>query len=242
MKKIFLIIFSFLLISFSYSLKITEVYFDWSDEFIWIYNEWNKLFSWNIKIVWVKSSDINFNIQINSQQEVLIWDDGNMLSWFKLLFSWLKLSISDTKSMNIKLYYGENILDSFQVDSTDVKKLNNKQTSFEKIYSGWVRLVQDVKQSINVQTWYIANPGFVRIWTWENNEWNDNNTWNILQTRVVSCEVKLQNISWSNYNFIYTWTFNLSWVNWYQNNLFISSGQNLSIWLTWENNLIQWVW
>jgi len=107
------------------------------------------LFSWNIKIVWAKSSDINLNIQINPQQEVLIWDAGNMLSWLKLNYSGLRLSISDTRSMNIKLYSGENILDSFQVGSTDVKKLNNKQTSFEKIYSGWARFIQDV----NSKSW-----------------------------------------------------------------------------------------
>jgi len=246
MKKIFIIIFSFLLISFSYSLKITEVYFDGSDEFIWIYNNWNKQFSWNIKISWAKKSDINLNIQINSQQEVLIWDAGTMLSWLKLNYSGIKLSISDTKAMNIKLYSGETVLDSFLVNSGNVVNLNNKNTSFEKIYSGWVRLVQAVQQPVNVKNWYIANPGFVNIFSWTNtnlNTWSSNTkSNNIVQTKVLNCKLNLQNISGWIYNFSYTWNLDLSWISWYKNNVFMSFGQILSIWLTWENNLVQWVW
>ena len=249
MKKIFIIIFSFLLISFSYSLKITEVYFDWSDEFIWIYNEWNDQFSWNLIIAWVKSSDINLNIQINSQQEVIIWDDGSMLSWLKLNYSGVKLSISDTKSMNIKLLSWNNILDTFYVWTSDVQKINNKKTSFEKIYSGWVWLVQAVQEPVNVKPWYFANPGFVDVWNlYSQNEdgdttWWNQNTWNsAVQTKVLNCNIVLNNVSWWIYNFSYSWDFFSSWINWYQNNIFFSSEQNLSIWLTWENNLIQWVW
>jgi hypothetical protein len=243
MKKVFFVILFFLWVSFSYSLKITEVYFDWSDEFIWIFNETNKQFFWNIIISWAKSSNIKLNnIQINSQQELLVWDDGNMLSWLNLDYSGIKLFVSDTKSINIKLLSWNDLLDKFQVDSDKVKQLNNKKTSFEKIYSGWVWIIQAVHQSINVKTWYIANPWFVKVLSW-----NINVTWNsqtkkIVQTKVLNCEIKLKNISWEVYNFIYTWNFFLSWNNWLKNNIFVSYWQNLSILINTWNTLIQWVW
>lgn len=241
MKKLFLFLNFILFFSFSFSLKISEVYFDGRNEFIWIYNDKNTLFSWKIILSWAKSKNIEIFINIDSKQEIIVWDKSNILSWVNFYKTWLSLNISDSKSIDIDLLdNNKNILDNFFVSTWDVKNLDNKKTSFEKIYSWNKWIVQDVKTWINVNNWYFANPWYVYFL--DNSEQNKqvDSSWNNL--KIYNCNINLVSKSWNNYNFTYLSNFDLSWINWYINNSFIRTWQNMSINLSSWDDLIKAIW
>ena len=238
MFRFFLIIFTyFFIIGFSYSLKITEVYFDWSDEYIWIYSK--NYFSWNIILSWAKKSNIKLKLNINKNKEIIIWDDGiqNYFSWFINFKTWLGLSILDTKAMNIDLIYSW-WKDNFFVSEDKVKKFNNTKTAFEKVFSWNKEIIQAVKKSMNMKKPYIWNPWYVS-WIFDSNE--SNNSWQkyldngknfkdstLFTWEFLTCFIKLNSKDKDIYNLSFTWNKNFTWIHWIIDNKFYKTWLSLS--------------
>jgi len=222
MFKYIILLFLLILPAFTFSLKISEVYFDWTNEFIGIYNDTDTYYSWEVLISGAKSSIIDLNISISPWEEIILGDNLEGISYFK---SWLSLSISDTDSININLYdKNNNLLDSFFVSSWDVQSINNTKTSFEKIYSGSLWYIQPVKEPINNPDWYIINPWYVNIIT---------SDLNIVQSK--ECYLTLDKSD--KFNFLYVWDF---WdIVWYNNWIIVWTGQNMSISLSKWNYTIK---
>jgi len=221
--SIFILILFFPFLSFS--LKISEIYFDGTNEFIWIYNDTNQYFSWNVVIKWVKSSDLNVDIQVSTGEEIILGDDlSKIITWVNAYQTGLKLSISDSKAINITLIDKDwNVLDSFDVSTWDVQNLDNKKTSFEKILSWNIWQIQSVKQVRNNQDGYTVNPWYVFLG-------------NVGQSWV--CSLTLEKTD--KYKFTYKWDY--SDIVWYQDKHNIWSGQSVSVNLSTWNYLIEWVW
>ena len=227
MFKCFLFIFTyFFIISFSYSLKITEVYFDWTDEYIWIYSQ--NAFSWNIILSWAKKSNIKTYINIKTNKEIIIWDDGiqNYFSWFKAFKTWLSLSIPDTKSINIDLIYSW-WKDNFFVSEDKVKKLNDKKTAFEKVFSWNKETIQAVKTSIHMKKNYIWNPWYVS-WVSKNINNNSNNNCSLFTWEILNCFIKLNYKNNNTYNLSFTWNKTFTWIHWFVDNKFYKTWLSLS--------------
>ena len=248
MKKIVSLVFLLCLLSFSYSIKISEVYFDWYDEYLWIYNETNNIFSWQLTISWAKSSNIDINVQIPSKTEIIIWDKDieKYFSWYKPFTTWLSLSISDTSSINIEILDTSwQVLDKFKVPEDLVNKYNNKNTSFEKFFYNTGENVQTVQTWVNNNPSYTINPWFVYDFT-VSEDTNTENTNQIqqdtstIQYLPILCKVKYSK-NWETYNLNYTWNFQSTKVEWYINNKYISSWNNLSVNISWSS-LIQAIW
>jgi len=233
LKILIAIILIYVYFGFSQALKISEVYFDWYDEYLWIYNETNKIFSWQITISGAKSSNFNINLQIPSKKEIIIWDDDieKYFSWYKPFTTWLKLSISDTSAINIDILDSSwQVLDKFQVSENLVKKYNNKNTAFEKIlYDTW-EVIQAVSSWVNNATWYLVNPWFVQDFRKNENKNSNSNTWQKIIYQPILCKV-WYNLSWNIYNFYFTGNFTPKKISWYLNNKFIDNIDKLSTWI-----------
>lgn len=199
---------SFVWLSFAtYNLKITEVFYDWSDEWIEIFNLWDQLYSWNLVISWAKSSNILINnIHIPYSWFVLVGDDWQNILDKNSFYSWYSLSISDTKEINIELIQSGQVLDNFYVSSSLVNQYNNYNTSFEKILSGDILILTSVvlDRTYNFSSPWLANPGKIY-----------NYTWTIVYTWITQ---DIDSSTWSNSTWDnLTWSFS-TWNNlWLQN-------------------------
>lgn len=243
--KFFLTILSmFFVVSFSYSLKITEVYFDWRDEYIWLYSqEW---FSWYIELSWAKNSNIKIFVDIKENEEIIIWDDDiqDYFSWFVTFSTWLSLSIKDTQAIDIDLIYSGSVVDNFYVPKEKVDQFDDKTTSFHKIFSQNNEIIEEVKNPVNT-TWNIVwNPWYVQYerqniednendWQDENQDYlnNDNQEKsddNTIQTKVLSCAIKLDSKQDNIYNLSFTWNVVYTWINWFIDNQFYGTWLTLS--------------
>ncbi len=166
------------------NLSITEVFFDWVDEWIEITNFWSQSFSWILLISWAKSSIITVaNVIILPNQSLILWDNCSMISNFSCVWSTgLSMSISDTNKIDISIYYSWQRLDSFVVDQNTVNNYNNTDTSFEKLSVNSTFLITwtSIDRIYNIGSWYIASPGIFNVlliswsdytgdWTWNQN-------------------------------------------------------------------------
>lgn len=201
-------------------LQISEIFRDWTDEWIEISNIWSEIFSWEIAISWAKSSIITIPIfTINPWQSLILWDTCQMLSDISYIWtSWLAMSISDSNPSNISIHYSWELLDYFTLDSNTISLYNNTNTSSEKIkinsdyYITWV----NSERIFNVIGWYIANPWttFSITDTWSNNTWSQTweiqNTWNLLSDQIYITEVYFD---WYNERLEITnlWTWEFTW-------------------------------
>lgn len=216
----------FFIISFSYSLKLTEVYFDWSDEYVWIYSQ--NWFSWDIILSWAKKSNIQTYINIKPKEEIIIWDDGiqNYFSWFTDFKTWLTLSISDAKAIDIDLMYSWDVVDNFYVPVDIVDQLNNQTTAFWKVFSWNNEIIKAVENPINMKDWYIWNPWYVE-WI-SNNIQNNNKDCNLTTWTILNCFIKLDSKDKDIYNMSFTWNKSFTWVNWFIDNKFYKTWLSLS--------------
>ena len=247
MFRFILIIFIyFFIIYFSYSLKITEVYFDWTNEYIWIYSKDG--FSWNVLISWAKKSNVKLNLNINKNREIIIWDYGiqNYFSWFKAVKTWESLlKIADTKAINIDLIYSW-WKDNFFVKEDKVKKLNNKKTAFEKFFSWGKEIIQPVKKSVHMKESYVWNPWYVNIFSWwDINTWNsssyldcwyyliklDNekgiNDCNLFTGNIITCYIKPNFKNENVYSLSFTWNKDFTWITWFVDNNFYKTWESI---------------
>ncbi len=187
----------------SYDLKITEIFYDWTDEWIEIYNNWED-FNWNFILSWVKSTNLNINnIKILSWNSIIIWDDLEFIIDKSNYITWQKLSISDSSEIKINIVYSWSILDEFYINSDLVNQYNNKYTSFSKIFSWWNWMTTPVlfDQVYNITGIWIANPGKVILNEFINNnlDWC-NLTWDdfIMWISNYICNDNIDYFSWNN--------------------------------------------
>lgn len=188
MLKRFIILFLFLMfVSICFSLKITELYYDWTDEWIELYNDSNTAFSWTISLQWVKSTNLNLSINFLSNQFVIIWDSLSNILNKSNCFTWKWLNISDSSPANIYLYNSWILLDSFLISEELIKKFDNKQTSINKIftntwfYISWTSLSHAVNNINNfiINPYKILYQTWINVQTWASSSSNIN-TWTVL--------------------------------------------------------------
>lgn len=168
-KKISWLLLLFILLIFSIStwyaqqLKITEVYYDWTDERIEIYNNDVTDFSWEITISWARTSNalLTQSINISSWNLIVIADDlvtfintWNIISWIN------KFSISDTQAITIDLLVSWVVIDNFYAPQTLVSLYNNAETSLE-LWS-WQIQATTIDRSYNILGPILASP-----WYWD---------------------------------------------------------------------------
>jgi len=157
---------------------ISEVHFDWTDEWVEITNIWD-YFSGDL-ILFI-SKEISLSLELQSKQSIIVAKPSIEYLWISPIVqkyqSTTSFSITDTKVINILLQRSWQILDSFYVETWFVAKLDNKKMSFVKVYNNQIWSISGATNTINVLSPYIATP-----WIWEslsNFVWEDQNqgTW-----------------------------------------------------------------
>lgn len=142
---------------------ISEVFFNWADEWIELTNIWWETFSWVLSISWVKSSLVKKPFTILPKKSVLIWDNlSQILNKVYIVYSWLGLSIPDTSEINVSLIFSWTEIDNFFVSSWIVKNLQ-PGISFEKrsIWNSYYTIIwASIDRKINISWDRIANPWF----------------------------------------------------------------------------------
>ena len=232
-KKVFFIMLLLIQQTYTLSIKVSEVYFDWNYEYLWIYNETKKNFSDEIIISWAKKNNTKLNIKINipAKTEIIIWDKNieKYFSWYKPYKTWLSLSFTDSSKINIEIFDNNwNLLDNLFIPENIVEKYNNKNTAFEKIlYKTW-EIIQAIKTWINNATWYLVNPWFVQDYKTDKN--NNQSTWKNINYKTILCKVWYI-LSWDIYNFYFTGNFSPKKISWYINNKFVDNLDILSTWI-----------
>lgn len=170
-------------------LILSEVYYDWTDEWIEITNIGSGNFQWNIILSWVKSTPVSLmNVSFLSDESKIFGDTCVQTSWNSFIGkTGLAFSMTDTAPINIHLIVSGQIEDSFVVDQYRVNKYNDKKTSFEKV--GEISTRVQTGRIINAQSGYIINPGiyFSTGTTTSNISFSPEQSWAYLQL-PVSCD------------------------------------------------------
>ncbi|PZM87032.1 MAG: hypothetical protein DLD55_03545 [candidate division SR1 bacterium] len=141
-------------------LLITEVYFDGNNEWIEILNAGNEDFNGQLHLQSPeKSWDLNTSIGVG--QLMIFAKNPSILSGISSQY--LNINLTDTKAINLKLLFYEEEIDHFLVPESEVKKLDDKKTSFEKIKENgsFTIIPTTAARTKNMQTGYFGNPGQV---------------------------------------------------------------------------------
>ena len=229
MKYVYFVFVILFLLNTTFWLKITEVYFKGSNEFIELYNDSENNFSWNITFSWAKKSSFDLDLNLSWKSTIVLWDDlSEYISWNVNYISWLKINLTDTEAINIKILGNGQVLDSFFVSQNEVKKVSNKKASFEKIFSWNDEIIKLVETAKNAKNWYLINPAYVHII--KSSWWNS-----------IFCKI---NMSKQNdlYKFSFTWNTDFQNITWYIDNNFELTWQNMSKTLSTWNYIIKWKW
>ena len=156
-----------------FNLIISEVFYDDDDEWIEIFNIWDKDFFWDIELSWSiftdnKTDYIYQNIQIPAHDFLIIADSNEMFDfgWNVniLLNEWNypQFSISDTNEIQIFLLLSWEKVDSFYAHEYRVNKRDDYGVSFHKILTQnwpiitWSASNEDV--NLSDDTYNYANP------------------------------------------------------------------------------------
>ncbi len=122
------------------NLSITEVYFDWTNEWIKIDNISQENYSWSIILSWAKSTPISLDlINIPQNNSLIIWDDLWFIensSWC-FLYSWFWLSLSDTKKSEISILYWSWWNHNIIIEEWVISKYNNTKKSLTFVWNIW---------------------------------------------------------------------------------------------------------
>ena len=157
-------------------LKITEVFYDGSSEWLEIFNIWDGDFYWDMELSWTlfrgkKTNHTYSDIQIPAKDFLIIANSDEMFnfSWDVNIFintwDYPQFSITDTKEIQISLLLSGEVMDSFYVHENRVKDWNDENMSFQKVKSKWNFVVtwayfsedEDIDRQ-NILPWYIATP------------------------------------------------------------------------------------
>ena len=114
---------------------ISEVFYAGSDEWIELFSpDW---YSWEISLIWTKSSELKTNISIPAGWIIILADEGNnILDKSYIQKSWISFNFTDSNPINITLKAWD-FSHSFSIDPTSFPKPNIR-TSFSYIFSNWI--------------------------------------------------------------------------------------------------------
>lgn len=191
-------------------LLISEVFYDWTDEWLELTNLWETSFSGKIQLS--GSVNISTSISIHPQQSILLLKPSWNYARIDLAvprITTTTFSLTDTKAINLTLLTSGQILDEFLVETGRVTKLDNKKTSFQKLQLSGARIITWTTIPINVSEGYIANPWIILQEPPQNPPETStgssiDNTWQALSGQIVTGEsspLKITEIS------DYTWQF-----------------------------------
>ena len=151
------------------NLKITEVYFDWDDNWFEITNLWNSDFSWNLTLNW------NLNFTISTQ--IPAWISKVFANSLAMFQTWNNIEIIpnnisfNNEQINIDLIRSWENLDTFFAHESWVDYLQEAETSFEKVWnwSNWTTTYVGLNfdRIYNTNRWIAANPT-TYFTQWEN--------------------------------------------------------------------------
>lgn len=206
------------------SFIVTEVFIDWTHEYIEIQNQWAVPYTWIIHVDWVKSSTISINIteELLPNEYVILWDSSiPLLKPLCQIFTGQSISLVDSKKVDISVSWLDWNSNS-SIDSEIVTWIDNEKRSF--IASDWKFIPITTSWSQNIQEWYYWSPC---VWDLHTNIWDTNM------------------ISWENTHTITTWTITWSWIvdnvwwvwndsQWYQPQISTWTNTNAQV-LTWSN-------
>lgn len=166
-------------------LIISEIYFDWTEEWIEIINLGSD-FSGELQISF--PSIVNISLFMGSGEVLIVSKSSKEYSWLSPLVRQIStpssFSITDSKAIDIYLFRSGQILDNFYAETGLVNSFDNKKTSLIKQYNNQIWFITGSNSAINVLDPYIASPGFYEnlyiseSWSTINNPttWN-NQTW-----------------------------------------------------------------
>jgi len=191
-------------------LLISEVFYDWTDEWLELTNLGATSFSGKIQLSW--SINISTFVSIDPQQSILLLKpSGNYarIDLAVLRITTNTFSLTDTKAINLTLLTSGQFLDEFLVETGRVTKLDNKKTSFQKFQLSGARIITWTTIPINVSDGYIANPWIILQESPQNPPETStgsslDNTWQALSGQLFTGEnspLKITEIS------DYTWQF-----------------------------------
>lgn len=140
------------------NLIISEVFFKGNNEFIEIANVSDLDYQGEITLKQEGKKPQKTSIEI-AAHETKLFARGNSQWDYPLSFA-----LTDTAAINLSLSDNNGLLDRFEVDEIQVKKLNKSKipTSFEKIYQNENRIIlpTTAERTKNSPEWIIANPRY----------------------------------------------------------------------------------
>ncbi len=150
-------------------LKITEIYFDWDDNWFEISNIWTEDFLWELTLNW------NLNFTISAQ--IPAWVSKVFANNLAMFQTWENIEIIsnnisfNNEQINIDLIRSWEILDTFFAHESRVDYLQEAKTSFEKVWNwtNWTTTYVwlNLDRIYNTNRWIAANP--TKYFTvWEN--------------------------------------------------------------------------
>ena len=153
------------------NLMISEVFFKGNNEFIEIANISDLDYQGEVILEQEGRKPQKTTIDIPAYQTKLFAKGNNQWDYP------LEFALTDTAAINLSLSDDNGLLDRFEVDEIQVKKLNRSKipTSFEKIYQNENRIIlpTTVERTKNSPEWIIANPRYFSKED-QNSDWNQN--------------------------------------------------------------------
>lgn len=146
-------------------LKISEVYIQWHQEWLEIYNTSNQQFEWTISLSWVKASLVTMpNITILPHEVVIVGDSLAIIpDTSNVVASWLSLFLGDSVDALIHLLDGSgHIQDTVYIDQETVSTMSANKASRQRIFTTPIQEAITTESYIhNIQSPHRANPWIV---------------------------------------------------------------------------------
>ena len=167
------------------NLKITEIYFDWDNNWFEITNLWDSDFAWDLTLNW------NLNFTISTQ--IPVWVSKVFANSLTMFETWTNIEIItnnisfENERIDVDLIRSGEVLDTFFVHESRVDYLQDSKTSCEKIWTwnNWTTtfIWLNVYRVFNVHRPFTANPT-TYFTQWENlkdvtqdRNWTEEYTW-----------------------------------------------------------------
>lgn len=147
-------------------LVISEVYFDSTDEWIEVYNDWSESYSWSIVLSWAKASTVTIpNMSISPTQAIIVWDNMSMITNSGIIArSWLSLNFPDTQAINVRIISGSDTISIFTVDTGTVAAAKLTNASIHKNLGDNNTYIAQEPYIANSTVGHPSNPGVVYTW------------------------------------------------------------------------------
>lgn len=152
------------------NLKITEVWFDWTDEWIEITNFWEDFSDVNLILSWAKNKPVFLTgISLLSWESIVLWDSVATMSWYIWqVLTGLWLSMSDSTGFTLELFFQDienQLLDSAPFSLEQVSAMPNNATlslyvTLQPEFS-WQRIETTQEYTNDIFPDVLANPWLV---------------------------------------------------------------------------------